>query len=137
MACSDTACADRIIGIDAFRTILCGKRTPSQAESTAWRDCLPNLELDEIIHPLARIDCPDVTQMGKARHIYVPRCNQIECHTATLERISRPEFRAHDRFEVPRSEQNADSIWPFSLETLLDDLQATDWDEFDSSRDEG
>ena len=38
---------------------------------------------------------------------------------------------------MSRSEQNADSIWPFSLETLLDDLQATDWDEFDSSQYEG
>jgi len=133
----DTACADRVMGIKAYREIYQGERPPSKNESLAWKECLPNLPIDSIVHPVSDITCPDMDTMWKFRQSYAPSWDQIRCHTDSLVRYNLPKFRAHDRFNVSGSVQNADSIWSFSLKDLLSDLIAKNWKEYDKSTYEG
>jgi hypothetical protein len=134
---NDAVCADRVIGIKAFREIYQGVRTPSESESEAWKTCLADLSLASIVHPLAGVECPDVENMWQARHTFAPRWEQIECHTNSLIRRDLPQFRAHDRFPLSGSDPNAASIWPFSFDALLSELLARDWAEYDQSSYEG
>jgi hypothetical protein len=135
---NDAVCADRVIGIEAFREIYQGVRTPSESESEAWKICLADpIPLDSIVHPLAGVECPGVETMWQARHTFAPRWEQIECHTNSLIRRDLPQFRAHDRFNLSGSDPNATSIWPFSLDALLSELLASDWAEYDQSEYEG
>ena len=56
----DALCANRVIGIEAFRAIYNGERLATEKENEAWRECIPNLSIYEITHPLAKIECPDL-----------------------------------------------------------------------------
>ena len=131
---NDLTCADRVMGIEAFRAIYDGERLPTKIEEEAWKECPPEIPLDEVAHPLAHVECPSLEQMWEVRYEFVARWDQIECHTGSLERYDLPEFRAHDRFPVSGSDSNAQSIWPFSLEELLTTLDATDWKQYDRSQ---
>ena len=133
----DTECADKVLGIKAYREIYQGERAPSESESEAWKKCLPTLSLDSIVHPVADIQCPSIETMWENRHTFAPRWEQIECQTDSLIRYDLPKFRAHDRFRLSGSDPIAASIWPFSLNDLLTDLIATDWEEYDQSQYDG
>ena len=72
----DALCANRVMGIEAFRAIYNGERLATEKENEAWRECIPNLSIYEITHPLAKIECPGLQQMWEAWHEFVGRWDQ-------------------------------------------------------------
>tara|TARA_B100001765_G_scaffold213930_1_gene180748 strand:- start:186 stop:1835 length:1650 start_codon:yes stop_codon:yes gene_type:complete len=131
---SGVACAERTIGEQALFEVYFGEREPTTGETEAWEECLPGLGLDKLAHPLSKVVCPAVGEMWEARHVYQPRWDQIECHTAELERIPLPEFRAFDMYGVPNETTWDQGVWPVDLEDLLDGLVAETWTQYDESK---